>query len=136
MILIIVAMQAVATRSLKIPEFVQPTLDDFQCFTVAIVVNRIGLQLPNDGAIHNARPRRETKSVKLVGRKIDQVAIGQRPEPVAGMTEKFHSDARMPLIGYHVGRPRTEVLNSSDLHLRAVNIDPVVRKGIAMVQNE
>src|ERR1700733_229086 len=136
MVLVIIAMQPVATHGLKILKSVQPILNDLQHSAVIFVVDGIGFWLPDDRAIHHACLGCQTESIELSGGKVDQLVISQGPKSVAGVAEILQSDACVPRIGHHVWRPRSEILDSPDFDLGIMNINPVVGKRITVVENQ
>src|SRR5665811_1191909 len=58
----------------------------------------------------------------------NQLVVGCAPELVALEDEVLQTQTGPALLD-EIGRPRSEILDSTDLHLRGVDVDPIVRKG-------
>src|SRR3984893_13445221 len=58
------------------------------------------------------------------------------PQPIMLETKIFEAIASFIVIGHHVRRPGAEVLDTADFDAWIVDINPVIVKGIAILQNE
>src|SRR5260370_23423000 len=58
------------------------------------------------------------------------------PQPIMLETKIFEAIASFIVIGHHLRRPGAEVLDTADFDARIVDINPVIVKGVAILQNE
>src|ERR1700719_1863649 len=58
------------------------------------------------------------------------------PQPVMLETKIFEAIASFIVIGHHFRRPGAEVLDTADFDALIVDINPVIVKGVAILQNE
>ena len=92
---------------------------------VALVVGRVRLGHPDDVALLDLGRIDEADRRELAGGQLDQLLVGHLPELVALEDEVLESQAGLAVV-HQVGRPRAVVLDASDVHLGAVDVDPVV----------
>ena len=66
----------------------------------------------------------------------DQVIIRQCPEAVTFETEVFQPQTGLVFVGHHEGAPVLKILDSANFNIRIMNVDPVIGKDFAFVDNE
>ena len=127
MILIIIAVHTVAANH------VQRRIAAFQLGAhrldiggIVIVIDGIGLFLPNDRAADDILGLGQPELREFLRRQRDQIIIARRPQPITFEAEIFEADAGQAGIGHHFGRPAAEILHPPDLYLVVVDVDPVV----------
>ena len=137
MILVIVFVHAVT------PDEVQIRIMAFEllanCGDVAriiVVVNWICFLLANNATVHKITLFGQTDLNQFAFRQLDQIAIARIPKTVVFKAEIFEAIADLIGIGYHLWRPRAEVLNAANLNAWVVNIDPIVIEHMSISQNE
>ncbi|GGL85472.1 hypothetical protein GCM10011594_01420 [Nakamurella endophytica] len=92
-----------------------------------LVVHRVCLGLPHHVAgLHRARVD-QAQLGQLAAGKGDEVVVGGGPQVVADGDEVLQPQAGTAVLD-QVRRPRPEVLDPPDPHLRVVDVDPVVRE--------
>ena len=136
MILVVVAVKAVAADGLEVREAVHPDLQHVQRPLIFAVIDRIGLGLADDGTVHHRRGRGQTDVFQLLTGKLDQIGIRHRPERVGVVAEIFHPDRRAVGLRHHRRRPGPEILDPADEGMGGVDVDPVVRERIGMVEHQ
>ena len=77
---------------------------------------------------------RQIELLEFLLGELDQFLVTRIPQPVALVTEILHPDARCALVGQHRLGPGSEILDATDLDVRAVHVDPVVIEGIRVVR--
>ena len=103
---------------------------------IGIVIDRIGLRLPDHAALADVLGPRQTELHELPPRHRDEVRIGQAPQRVVLEAEIFQAEAGEPRIRHHLRRPALEVLDAAHLHARLVDIDPVVIEQPAILRHQ
>ena len=93
---------------------------------VVVVVDRIGLRLSDDVAIHDIAGTGQSQLHQLPRGQGDQLGIGRVPESIPLEAEVFEAVAGQRRIGHELWRPAAEVLHPPDLHARLVDVNPVV----------
>src|SRR5207247_2770774 len=69
-------------------------------------------------------------------RHVKPIANARIPKTVVSKAEIVEAIADLIVIGYHLWRPRAEVLNAANLNAWVVNIDPIVIEHMSISQNE
>jgi hypothetical protein len=74
--------------------------------------------------------------INLLLGKFNQFFIGHAPNLVALVAKIFHAQTRLSRIGNHVRTPVLKVLNASDFDFGRMNVNPIVRKKVGLVDDE
>src|SRR4051794_3035450 len=136
MVLVVVAVHAVAADDLQVREIVEPLADDAKSVAIMLVIDRIGLGLADHGAIDDFGIADEVQRAQLPLRLSKELLVALGPELVTLIAEIFHADARVVGIWDQLLRPGTEVLDPSDLHLGRVDVDPIVREQVPLLEDQ
>ena len=74
--------------------------------------------------------------LEFLHRRGDEVAIGARPQPVSREAEVLEAETGLSWFGDERLAPVVEILDATDLHVRSVDVDPIVLKQILALQDE
>ncbi len=136
MILVVVLVHAVATDRMEVRDRVDMASDHLEMVAVFGVVDRIGLRHPNDRSIVHLGGVGKTEHADLLRGERDQLLIGAVPQAVPFEAEVLHSEAGLLGIAEQVLAPVSEVLDPADLHAGRVDVDPVVREEVFLVEHQ
>ena len=135
-VLVVVLVHAVAADRVQVRNRIDERSDDVEMSAVRRVVDGIRLRHPDDAAIHDIPLLCETKGLELPARLIDQIRVLALPEAVALEAEVLEPEACRARRRHHRRAPVVEVLNAADLDPGSVNVDPVVREQLVLLQHE
>ena len=136
MILVVVLVHAVPPHRVQIGNGVDVTTDRIEVVPVLRVVDRIGLGHSDHGSVFHVRRSGEAQLLQLARGLTDQLGVRALPEPVTFETEVLHAETCPPRHRHHGGAPVVEILDTAHLHARSVDVDPVVREEIRLVEDQ
>ena len=99
------------------------------------VVHRVGLRHALDEAELELVAAGQAELLELAHAELDEVVVVHLPHLVAGEAEELEPDAGLGRVRDHPGAPGAEVLDAADLHVRVVDVDPVVREQVLAVEH-
>src|SRR5882724_1675868 len=136
-VLVVVFVHPVAADEMQIwITRLQLLADRLDVRRVVVVVNRIRFLLANDSPVQDIAMFRETDLKQLAFGLREQVFVLRVPNAVVFEAEIFQAVTSLVVIRHHLGRPGTEVLDPADLHIWIVDINPVVVKGVAVLDDQ
>ena len=100
--------------------------DRLHALRIAFVVDRVRFLLPDDEPVLDLAAAGQAQPDQLPARPVDEGRVAAGPQLVPLGTEILHPEAARGAVRDHVGRPRREVLDAADPHLRVVDVEPLV----------
>ena len=129
-VLVVVLVHAVAANEMDVGSFgIDPRTDRGHVVLVFEVVVRIRLRDTHHVAHFDILGSDESECLKLFRPEGNQILVRHRPDVIVLKDEVLETQARAAVLD-HKGRPGSEVLDSADLDLGGVDVDPVVRKAL------
>ena len=99
------------------------------------VVHRVGLGHALDEPELELVALGEPELLELAHAELDERVVVHLPHLVAREAEELEPHAGLAGIGDHPRAPGAEVLDAADVHVRVVDVDPVVREQVLPVQH-
>ena len=103
---------------------------------VLVVVHRVRLRLADDAPVDHVLGLGQPDLLQLGLGQGDEVGVAGRPQAVALEAEVFEAVAVQRRVGDHLRRPRLEVLHPADFDRRVVDVNPVVRELLAVLEDQ
>jgi len=128
MILVVVAMQPVATDGLEILEPVDERPNGGQAIAVAGIVDRIRLFVPEHASVLDVRQRVPARSARARACQSSMRSGSGIFHSESFSVQKYSSPRLVFPASGTVGTPVLEVLDAADPDVGGVDVDPVVRK--------
>ena len=102
---------------------------------IIVVVDRVGLLLPDDAAVKHVGGLRQADLLQLDLRLVDESLVARGPQAIALEAEVLEPVATHRRVRHHLRRPRFEVLHPAHLNPRIVDVDPVIVDQAAVLED-
>src|SRR5262245_32857872 len=116
-------MKPVAPDRLEIFEPIDKAPDGGQVLAVLRIVDRIRLGNSQDAAVLDIGRPGQVDALDFSLPALDELTVWRSPQRIAFGAEILETKTRLGRVRHHVRAPVLEVLNSSDLDPRVVDVD-------------
>src|ERR1051326_126520 len=136
MVLIVVFMHAIPTHQLQIGQAFDEVANDTHRIIITGIIYGVRLRHSNDSPILDINRLRESQRFQFSLAQRNEITIRHRPQSIAFEAEIFQGKARFGWIRHHLGTPILEVLDASEFDVRIMDVDPVIREEVGLVDNQ
>ena len=133
---VIVTVHAAPADGLKVFKVLKVFFDDIKLLIISPVINGVRLGLAKHKTVLYFSVVDKIQFHQLPGGHLQQVGVGHRPDFISFGTEVFHAYVCLFRIRNHGVTPVPKVLDAAHSNIRAVNIQPLIRKKITLVYYE